>query len=91
MPNERLEIRQNLPLVTLALELRNCALFLGHDSGISHLAAALGVPSLLLYGPTDPAVWAPRNRGVRILRAPGLTMEGIALCDVITAFGEIMS
>ena len=91
LPNERLESRQNLPLVTLALELRNCALFLGHDSGISHLAAALGVPSLLLYGPTDPAVWAPRNRGVRILRAPGLTMEGIALCDVITAFGEIMS
>jgi heptosyltransferase-2 len=89
LPDERLEIRQNRPLTALALELRNCALFVGHDSGISHLAAALGVPSLLLYGPTDPAVWAPRNPAVRILRASNRTMEGIALRDVIASLGEI--
>jgi ADP-heptose:LPS heptosyltransferase len=44
-------------------------MFIGHDSGISHLAAAVGTPSLLLFGPTDPEIWAPVGEHVRILRA----------------------
>ena len=48
------QFAQNLPLVELAVRLQNCALFLGHDSGISHLAAAVGTRSFLLFGPTDP-------------------------------------
>ena len=59
----------SLPLPDLANRLSTCAAFLGHDSGISHLAAACGVPSLLLFGPTDPAVWAPPQPWVTILRA----------------------
>ncbi|MBL9130040.1 MAG: glycosyltransferase family 9 protein [Verrucomicrobiaceae bacterium] len=58
-----------LPLTELAGRLSTCAAFLGHDSGISHLAAACGVPSLLLFGPTDPAVWAPPQPWVTVLRA----------------------
>lgn len=57
-----------LPLAELAGRLGTCTAFLGHDSGISHLAAACGVPSLLLFGPTDPAVWAPPQPWVQILR-----------------------
>ena len=59
----------SLPLPELASRLSTCAAFFGHDSGISHLAAACGVPSLLLFGPTDPAVWAPPQPWVTILRA----------------------
>lgn len=59
-----------LPLTDLADQLATCACFLGHDSGVPHLAAACGVPSLLLFGPTDPAVWAPPQAGVQVLRAP---------------------
>lgn len=62
---------QGLPLVELADRLGTCSLFLGHDSGISHLASACGVPALLLFGPTDPATWAPPQTNVRVLRAPG--------------------
>jgi len=62
---------QGLPLVELADRLGTCSLFLGHDSGISHLASACGVPALLLFGPTDPATWAPPQSNVRLLRAPG--------------------
>ncbi len=58
----------SLPLTELATRLATCTAFLGHDSGISHLAAACGVPSLLLFGPTDPAVWAPPQPWVRVLR-----------------------
>ena len=56
-----------LPLTQLAVNLSACAAFLGHDSGISHLAAACGLPCLLLFGPTDSVTWAPRNAGVQVL------------------------
>lgn len=56
-----------LPLVELAERLGTCTAFLGHDSGISHLAAACGVPSLLLFGPTDPEVWAPPQPWATVL------------------------
>ncbi len=85
LPNDRVSCAQNLSLVELAVCLQNCGLFLGHDSGISHLAAAVGTPCLLLFGPTDPAIWAPANPRVRVLRAPSLTMDGISLADVVAA------
>jgi heptosyltransferase III len=59
-----------LPLSELALRLGTCRVFLGHDSGISHLASACGVPCLLLFGPTDPATWAPPQMSVQIIQAP---------------------
>jgi ADP-heptose:LPS heptosyltransferase len=69
-----------LPLTELASRLSQASGFIGHDSGISHLAAACAVPCLLLFGPTDPTVWAPRNAGVQIVTEPSgdlaqLTME----------------
>ncbi len=61
----------SLPLADLARELGSCSAFIGHDSGISHLAAACGLPCQLFFGPTDPATWAPLNDGVAVLRAAG--------------------
>ncbi|MEM9480069.1 MAG: glycosyltransferase family 9 protein [Verrucomicrobiota bacterium] len=55
------------PLEKLAGALEDCALFLGHDSGVSHLAAACGCPCVLLFGPTDPEIWAPRNERVTVI------------------------
>lgn len=46
----------------LARWLAAAAVYIGNDSGISHLAAACGVPVIALFGPTDPQVWAPRGR-----------------------------
>ncbi len=63
-------IAENLALPKLAAVLERSALFIGHDSGISHIAAAVGTRCLLLFGPSDPAVWAPANAGVHVLRAP---------------------
>jgi heptosyltransferase-3 len=45
-------------------------LFIGHDSGISHIAASAGARCILLFGWTDPAIWAPANQNVTVLRAP---------------------
>jgi len=59
---------QCLDLPLLAAVLSQCSLFIGNDSGITHLAAALGVPTIALFGPTDPYVWGPRGTKVYIAR-----------------------
>ena len=74
-----------LPLTELAHRLTACRAFLGHDSGISHLAAACDVPCLLLFGPTDPAIWAPRNAGVQVVTAPQGNLDFLPLTPVLAA------
>ncbi|HEX9879497.1 MAG TPA: glycosyltransferase family 9 protein [Candidatus Binatia bacterium] len=56
-----------LSLGRLAALLAGCDLYLGNDSGTSHLAAAVGVPTVVLFGPTDPVQWRPRGKRVWIL------------------------
>ena len=67
--NPRVLFAKHLPLPDLAAALEN-TIFMGHDSGISHLAAATGANCILLFGPTNPAVWAPLNENARVVRAP---------------------
>lgn len=59
-----------LPLPELGRRLSRCSGFIGHDSGISHLAAACGLPCLLFFGPTDPATWAPPSPKVEVFVEP---------------------
>jgi heptosyltransferase-2 len=81
---ENLRMAFNLPLPELAVALARCRLFLGHDSGVSHLAAAAGTPGVLLFGPTDPALWAPPGDHVRVLRH-GATLDTISVDEVLAA------
>jgi heptosyltransferase III len=57
-------------LYDLACWLSTARLYIGNDSGITHLAAAVGVPVVALFSPTNPRVWGPRGRRVKILHAP---------------------
>jgi heptosyltransferase III len=75
------------PLPELAAQLAGASLFIGHDSGVSHLAAAVGTPSVLLFGPTDPAMWAPPGEHVHVVRK-GADMTAIGVDDVLRAVGE---
>ena len=84
VPGVELRQARQLPLWHLAAVLEQCAIFLGHDSGITHLAAAAGTPVVALFGPTDPAVWAPRNETVTVLRKDA-ALEAITPADVRTA------
>lgn len=54
-------------LVEVAALYGRCRAMIGNDSGMTHLAAAAGTPVIALFGPTDPAVWGPRGKNVRIL------------------------
>lgn len=55
----------------LARALASAALFIGNDSGITHLAAMLGIPCVVFFGPEHPRVWAPRGARVRLLEVLG--------------------
>jgi ADP-heptose:LPS heptosyltransferase len=65
-----------LPIRELAGLLCECALFVGNDSGVSHLAAAVGAPTLTLFRSTEPAQWAPRGPRVQVVRA-GASAEAV--------------
>jgi len=80
--NYQVYFAEDLPLPRLAALLERCHLFIGHDSGVSHIAAATGIPCLLMFGPTDPEVWAPANPGVKWLAAPGSAMANLPIYEV---------
>lgn len=63
-----LTILQNAPLLEVAQRLQQCKRFLGNDSGISHLAGMLGVPTLVLFGPSNPIWWRPLGPTVEVLQ-----------------------
>ncbi|MBI3723092.1 hypothetical protein HY251_03935, partial [bacterium] len=63
--------------------------FLGNDAGVAHVAAALGTPTVALFGPTDPALWAPRGRGsVSCPRAPTRDMDSLDPGAVVSALAD---
>ncbi|NDE07877.1 MAG: hypothetical protein EBZ89_10905, partial [Chloroflexi bacterium] len=53
-------------LADVARLFANASGVIANDSGIAHLAAGLGVPTVAIFGPTDPAVWRPRGPNVRV-------------------------
>ncbi len=75
------------PLRELAAALAACRLFLGHDSGVSHLAAGCGADCVLLFGPTDAATWAPPSPRVKVLQA-GADLTALSVERVIAAAQE---
>jgi heptosyltransferase-3 len=64
-------VAQNLSLEQLAGLLTLASLYLGNDSGMSHLAAGLGTPTIAVFGPTDPVLWRPRGPAIRTLGGRG--------------------
>lgn len=68
LPPSRRKIAQSLPLAELAARLQSCTGFVGHDSGITHLAAALGLPTLALWADTIEEIWRPQGERVVIVK-----------------------
>jgi heptosyltransferase-2 len=81
---------RDLPTRVLGAVLARAGLFVGNDSGVSHLAAAWGAPVLALFGPTDPAQWAPVGPRVRVLRAKDEKMDSLEMEDVERAARQML-
>jgi ADP-heptose:LPS heptosyltransferase len=60
-------VARNLSLGQLAALLAHSDLYLGNDSGVSHLAAAVGVVTVVLFGPSNIIQWAPRGNNVTVV------------------------
>ena len=56
----------------LLSHLTHAAVFVGNDSGPGHLAATLGVPTVSLFGPSNPTVWKPLGPSVQVVHAASL-------------------
>jgi heptosyltransferase III len=70
-------------LVELATVLSACRAFVGNDSGVTHIAAALGLRTIVMFGPSDADRWGPRGSHVSIIKAPEGNLELISANDVL--------
>jgi ADP-heptose:LPS heptosyltransferase len=73
-----LDATGRLPLGALLAGFSRCSVFVGNDSGPAHLAAAVGAPAVVLFGPTDPGEWAPLGKSVTIVRGDRQPRDGPA-------------
>ena len=71
-------------LVELATVLSACRAFIGNDSGVTHIAAAVGLPTIALFGPSDADRWGPRGPHVSVIKAPEGNIDCISINDVWT-------
>jgi ADP-heptose:LPS heptosyltransferase len=69
---EMFKVLINAPLLEVAHHLQQCRCYIGNDSGITHLAAMLGVPTIAIFGPTDPLVWRPPGPSVKVIQGHAL-------------------
>jgi ADP-heptose:LPS heptosyltransferase len=89
LPKSRFQRAENLPLAELAQRLAACSAFIGHDSGISHLAAAVGLPTLVLWGDTVEAVWRPQGERVQIVRGDA-SLEQLRVSEVVEQLANLL-
>jgi len=61
-------VLKGLDIMTVAGVLAHADLFVGQDSGITHLAGLMGLRTIVFFGPTDPVRWAPRGTHVTVLQ-----------------------
>jgi ADP-heptose:LPS heptosyltransferase len=76
--NRLIDLVGRVDLLTAAAVLRRCALFIGNDTGLMHIAAAIGTPTLGLFGPSPIEKYAPWGRCTAVVRTedPPETMFG---------------
>jgi ADP-heptose:LPS heptosyltransferase len=86
-PEEQLDNAVRIDnLFELACWLATARVYIGNDSGITHLAAAVDIPVVAIFGPTDPAVWAPRGDRVRVVSG---NLADISVEQVLNAVASV--
>jgi ADP-heptose:LPS heptosyltransferase len=73
----------SIPLSDLASVYQQSDYYLGHCSGIAHLAASTGTPGLLLFGEVNPKVWSPASEEMKVLQSKNRSLHGISVPEVL--------
>jgi heptosyltransferase-3 len=89
LPPARMKVAQSIRLPDLGKLLGTCNFFIGHDSGISHLAAAMEVPGILLWNQSNDVVWRPPSEKMVLLRDQ-IALERLPVSSVIAALRAAM-
>lgn len=83
-PFAEFEVHRNAPLSEVKSILSGAQLFVGNDSGPAHIAAAFGIPVVVLFGPSNPVTWAPWRTEAQVLTSTE-GMAGISVAQVVAA------
>jgi ADP-heptose:LPS heptosyltransferase len=78
-------VARDLSLAALAAVLARCAGYVGNDSGVTHLAALCGLPTVAIFGPTRPQVWRPLGPRVTVVEAAGGDLSTVGPHEVFEA------
>ncbi|MEP6716704.1 MAG: glycosyltransferase family 9 protein [Terriglobia bacterium] len=78
------------PLTEVERIIRDADLFVGNDSGPAHIAAAVGTPAVVLFGPSCPGIWGPWRAKAEVVQADGV-MTSITVAAVLHAVGKVLS
>jgi len=81
-PFSGFRVWRNAPLADVKSLMSGASLFIGNDSGPAHVAAAFAVPSVVLFGPSDPVTWAPWRTEARVIASPDDIARDITRIDV---------
>ena len=76
------------PLSEIKSQLARSSLFIGNDSGPAHMAAALGVPAIVIFGDSDPAIWGPWRTPSEVVMAPG-GITSVETSQVVSALARL--
>jgi heptosyltransferase-3 len=76
------------PLAEVKSLMAGASLFVGNDSGPAHMAAAFGVPVVVIFGGSDPAVWAPWKTASETIIARG-PIEAVSVDQVLAAVAKL--
>jgi ADP-heptose:LPS heptosyltransferase len=78
------QVLKDAPLRDVKNVMSGAAFFIGNDSGPAHIAAAFGVPVVVLFGPSNRVTWAPWRTEARVLTSAG-SIAGISIDEVLSA------
>jgi ADP-heptose:LPS heptosyltransferase len=76
------------PLSEIKDLLATASLFVGNDSGPAHMAAAFGLPVVVIFGESDPAIWGPWRTASEVIRAQG-GIRNVVVSQVIAATARL--
>jgi lipopolysaccharide heptosyltransferase III len=86
-----IDLTGRLSVPEAAACLARAALFVGNDSGLMHLAAAAGTPTLGLFGPTDPSEYAPSGRHAAATAAATRRMQDLTVAQALAAATALLA
>ena len=87
---DAIDLTGTLSVPQAAACLARCALYVGNDSGLMHLAAAAGVPTIGLFGPTPWREYSPAGRATAIAVSASGKMADLTVADALVAIGALL-